>query len=68
MLGHQSNLKHLHLIEMRITNTSYTFAIFALGLPHTGFTQQKTKRLNIFFVTTDQQCSDALRFAGNLDV
>ncbi len=68
MLGHQSNLKHLHLIEMRITNTSYTFALFVLGMSQTGFAQQKTKRPNVLFIMTDQQRWDAMRCAGNLGI
>ncbi len=68
MLGHQSNLKHLHLIEMRITNTSYTFALFVLGLSQTVYAQQKTKRPNVLFIMTDQQRWDAMRCAGNLGI
>ena len=54
-LGTKSNLNNDILIEMKFTNTSCAFALFALGLPHTGFTQQPTKRPNILFIMTDQQ-------------
>ncbi len=53
---------------MRITKTPIAFALCALGLPHTAFTQQKAKRPNILFIMTDQQRWDAMRCAGNLGI